>query len=331
MERQTSGRQSKRDAFSLVELLLIIALAALLVGVLLPAVQKVREAAGQAQAANNIKQVVLAAHQFANAYSRLPPASEHVYSYDLNWNLSYSNNTFWFNVLPFLDQDALYEKAKVNGTYLASRVATGVVSIYLDPLDFTVGPDGQVPVGVYNYAGSGFQNVDQAACSYTVNAAGLSSGYSVSYAAEPRWSYSSSASVTFAHYSDGLASTMLLSETLASCGLDAAAWYYPQWYSLYDYNATWANGSDFLGSFSRTSVDGQTVENGSPSAAFNLTARECNKYTWTPYSKQPASGRSSMLLGMADGSARTLSSGTSPSTIWKLACLNDGEVPGGDW
>ena len=101
-------RSPHRPAFTLIELLVVIAIIGVLIALLLPAVQKVREAANRMQCTNNVKQIALAAHAYENTFNALPPLWLH-------------NNTardfvgLFYLLLPYVEQQAVYLQGTGDG------------------------------------------------------------------------------------------------------------------------------------------------------------------------------------------------------------------------
>jgi len=98
--------------FTLVELLVVIAIIAILIGLLLPAVQKVREAAQRAQSMSNLRQLVIGLQDFGDSHDgTLPPNGGNLpyYKYGQTW--TYASNTYYF-ILPFIEQKPLYERGR---------------------------------------------------------------------------------------------------------------------------------------------------------------------------------------------------------------------------
>jgi prepilin-type N-terminal cleavage/methylation domain-containing protein len=112
LRKGTTWMPVKRNAFTLVELLVVIAIIGVLIGLLLPAVQSAREAARRMQCSNNLKQVVLASHNYQSAFRKFPASA----ILDLTVT-STGNNGSWGvhgRILPFLEQGSVYENVDLS-------------------------------------------------------------------------------------------------------------------------------------------------------------------------------------------------------------------------
>ena len=126
-----SRYRASRGAFTLIELLVVIAIIAVLIGLLLPAVQKVREAAARSTCQNNVKQISLATHSYEGATGRLPP-----------YYVQSPESQIFVELLPHIEQQAIYTSfgSPVNlqtaGTNIGHRATP---KTYVCPSDNTYG------------------------------------------------------------------------------------------------------------------------------------------------------------------------------------------------
>jgi type II secretory pathway pseudopilin PulG len=179
-------RLHSRHGFTLFQLLVLLAILAILLGLLLPAVQKTREAAARLQSQNNLKQIGLACHNHHDTFNRLPPGR------DAN---GFSAAT---HLLPFIEQAALYNQINLKEKFDAKANADArkvQIKTFLDPRDPVLVVDpGYGPTNYLYNAGSKPALEDNDGLFY----------------AESK--------VKFADVTDGLSNTLMAGETLKGDG-----------------------------------------------------------------------------------------------------------------
>jgi prepilin-type N-terminal cleavage/methylation domain-containing protein/prepilin-type processing-associated H-X9-DG protein len=136
MNRMRKARASRRQGFTLVELLVVIAIISILVALLIPAVQKAREAAARAQCTNNMKQMGLALHNHLDRNQKFPSSGEGVDPTTGNSTGFDMQSTFTM-ILPYIEGGAIYDRYDLNTPYNGSAnnilVAQNVIQTYLCP------------------------------------------------------------------------------------------------------------------------------------------------------------------------------------------------------
>jgi prepilin-type N-terminal cleavage/methylation domain-containing protein len=322
----------RRRGFTLIELLAVIAIIAILIGLLVPAVQRVREAASRAQCANNLKQIGLAAHSYHDQHKHLPPGIGY---YPTASNGAFG--TYFFHLLPNLEQDSLFRSALGVVRFPPPGGATTVhypgnnkvyrqsVAVFLCPSDPSVGPDGVVEINGVPFG---------AAC-YAPNAlvAGRADLTTRPFTVNPQ-----GAARIPGDFTDGTSNTILHAEKYARCTNSTKA---PQ---FQDGGAAWA--------YSATAVfPWQPPPMGLPVKTFQVgfcvpgVANQGAANALGPTSRfqvQPAQGdcdptraatahAGGMQVGLADGSMRTLAPSLSGDTWWAAVTPRGGEVLGPDW
>lgn len=293
----------KRNGFTLIELLVVIAIIAILIGLLLPAVQKVREAASRMKSANNLKQLALASHAYESVAGKLPGNAE-----TLPGGLRVSAH--WL-LLPHLEQNGLYE---LSGTSDAAYLANAKtrLPLFIAPLDSSL-PEGFKTVN----------GVDWGACNYAANHAVFGTpGNGTNWTGFATNSFDNR-NRRINTITDGASNTLMFGERYAQCSSGGSYWAYrnsdpaptgpnyPGWARMAFFPANWTSNNV---STPFTAVPPQNrplVPNCSPYNLQSFSAAGCQ-------------------IGMCDGSVRTVQTSVSSLTWFAVIWPDDGNSIG-DW
>jgi prepilin-type N-terminal cleavage/methylation domain-containing protein/prepilin-type processing-associated H-X9-DG protein len=295
--------QRQKRGFTLIELLVVIAIIAVLIGLLLPAVQKVREAAARMSCTNNLKQLGIGTHNRHDQLGRFPPADADSDPTRATEPGTIRGNVFFY-LLPFVEQDNLFKSTLTNpGYYWAyggNPPAWQVhIKTYVCPSDPSIDANGvanQVPPwagGSYAYNAQVFATVQP-------------NGLLIDWYGAARMP---------ASFPDGTSQTILFAEKYGRCGSNNGGSLWDRW----DRDA-WQPG--FALSWSANAIGPLSHFQVKPAP---FTTNNCN---WQVTQTAHTGG---MNVALADGSIRNLNQGLSGATWWAACTPSGGDMLGSDW
>jgi len=308
----------KRLGFTLIELLVVIAIIAILIALLVPAVQKVREAAARTQIANNLKQLGLATHNYHGNFNTFPSASGWCGMFGSgNVGGNAQPPTLSINLLPYVEQMPLAQQLQSGAFLLAGTPAWPSVPPYQAPLDFTTSDF----LRIQNFAANLRVFTDTGAgTAYNGNIAG--------FAASTNNTCGTALGRTF---TDGTSNTIMYATkyayatTMGSGGANSTISGWDQFIPA----GTPTGPGPFFGTVAATASASPTLVTGGWMVAPTLSSAIAN--TQLSAGCAMSFGVGGLQVGLADGSVRTVAPGLSfPS--WNQALQpNDGLPNGSDW
>jgi prepilin-type N-terminal cleavage/methylation domain-containing protein/prepilin-type processing-associated H-X9-DG protein len=311
--------------FTLIELLVVIAIIAILIALLVPAVQKVREAAARTQCTNNLKQIGLATHSFHDAYKSFPPLNGPFNQPPCTDGTPPWANPF-FNILPFIEQQNFY-KSCLSGAD-GNTPCTGYrpwlnrwhpIPTYICPSDPTI-----PATGLGNNIQLATWADNPSLTTYAANAQ-VFANTDMNGNVTDTWTYRAA----FRTIRDGTSNTILYAERLGMCGVYMNNPNDPRcgnWGGTCPPGSggnvwNWWDGDSATPTFAYFSIGPGSMFQVNPFPA----ETNCNVLN----ASTPHPG--GMQVCLADGSVRTLTAGMSPTTWWAACTPKGGEAMPPDW
>jgi prepilin-type N-terminal cleavage/methylation domain-containing protein len=298
-------RGRPRPAFTLIELLVVIAIIAILIGLLLPAVQKVREAAARIQCQNNVKQMLLGIHNYAGANnSQLPPST-------FSTGPAAGSLLYW--ILPYLEQNNLYGITINAGGWWGNF--TTPIKLFQCPSD----PTQQNGICANSPFTGGTNTPAPAAASYAAN-------FQLFGGSTDNFTPSITPPYTIGNIPDGTSNTVMIAERAASNNFGQISTNPPVWVGCNAWG--WPGGAAY-GGYTFGPVFAHPLQGGPLMPQFNPSGiAGANPPDWhTAQGFHPGL----CVVGVGDGSVRTVSSGVSFPTWTNAVLPADGNPLGSDW